>query len=126
MQLKLLKYVQEHLDPNPVILDADDLQNNPSSILSQFCQTVGIPYSDSLLEWPADGDIMKTWISSRIVLQGSLLENEGGYFNKAMNSSRFLPVTATPKRSELSQDIQEAADYSMPFYEKMYQMRLKP
>ncbi|XP_072048221.1 uncharacterized protein [Amphiura filiformis] len=126
MQFKLLKYVQEHLDPNPIIIDADDLQSNPSSILSQFCQAVGIPYSDSLLEWPADRDIMKTWIGSRIDLQGSLLEDEGGYYDKAINSSRFLPITAIPERSELSQDIQEAADYSMPFYEKMYQLLLKP
>ncbi|XP_072051713.1 uncharacterized protein [Amphiura filiformis] len=126
MQFELLKYVQENLDTNPVIIDADDLQSNPSSILRQFCQAVGIPYSDCLLEWPANGDIMKTWKASRILLQGNLLENKGGFYKNAMKSSRFLPGTATPKRSELSQDLQEAADYSMPFYEQMYQMRLKP
>ncbi|XP_072042868.1 uncharacterized protein [Amphiura filiformis] len=126
MQFKLLKYVQEHFDANPVIIDADDLQGNPSSILSQFCQAVGIPYSDSLLEWPPGHDIMKTWKGSKLQMQGGLLENENGYFENAMKSRRFFPVTATPKRSELSQDLQEAADYSMPFYEKMYQMRLNP
>ncbi|XP_072051444.1 uncharacterized protein [Amphiura filiformis] len=121
MQFKLLKYVQELCDPKPVIIDADDLQSDPSSI---FCQAVGIPYSDSLLEWPGDLSIMKTWKGSRILFQGSLLKTEGGYFENAMKSSRFLPLTALPKRSELSQDLQDAADYAMPFYEKNYQMRL--
>ncbi|XP_072051969.1 uncharacterized protein [Amphiura filiformis] len=126
MQFELLEYVQKNLDPNPVIIDADDLQSNPSSILRQFCQAVGIPYSDSLIEWPADRNIMKTWKGSRVLLQGNMLENGGGYYENAMKSSRFLPVTATPKRSDLSQDLQEAADNYMPYYEKMYQMRFKP
>ncbi|XP_072014203.1 uncharacterized protein [Amphiura filiformis] len=126
MQFELLEYVQKHLDPNPVVIDADDLQSNPSSILRQFCQAVGMTYSDSLMEWPADRSIMKTWKGSRILLQGNMLENEGGFYENAMKSSRFLPATATPKRSELSQDLQEAADYAMPYYVKMYQMCLKP
>ncbi|XP_072029745.1 uncharacterized protein [Amphiura filiformis] len=126
MQFNLLKYVQENLDPNPVIIDSDDLQNNPASTLRQFCEAVGIPYNDSLLEWPGNRDIMKTWIGSRIALQGNLLENEGGFYENALRSSSFLPSTATPNRSELSEDVLKVADDALPFYEQMYQMRLKP
>ncbi len=125
-QFKLLQYVQEKFDPNPVIIDADDLQSNPASILRQFCQRVEIPYSDSLLEWPADRDIMKTWKGSRVALQGNMLKNEGGFFENALRSTGFHPPKPTPKRSELPEDLLDVCDYSLTFYEQMYQLRLKP
>ncbi|XP_072051783.1 uncharacterized protein [Amphiura filiformis] len=126
MQYNLLKYVKENLDPNVVVIDADDLQSNPSSILRQFCQGVGIPYNDSLLKWAGDRDIIRTWIISRISLQGNYLENEGGFYEVALKSTQFLPSKPLPKRSELPKDIQEVADQSMQSYAKMKEMCLKP
>ncbi|XP_072051781.1 uncharacterized protein [Amphiura filiformis] len=126
MQCNLLKYVKENLDPNVFVIDADDLQSNPSSILSQFCQGVGIQYNASLLKWPSDRDIMKTWKMSRISLQGNYLENEGGFYEVALKSTQFLPPKPLPKRSELPKDIQEVADKSMQFYKQMREMCLKP
>ncbi|XP_072051685.1 uncharacterized protein [Amphiura filiformis] len=126
MQYNLLKYVKENLDPNVVVIDADDLQSNPSSILRQFCQGVGIPYNDGLLKWPSDRDIIKTWKMSRISLQGSFLENEGGFYEVALKSTEFHPANPLPKRSELPKDIQEVADKSMESYDKMREMCLKP
>ncbi len=126
MQLKLLRYVQENINPNPVIIDADDLQSNPASILRQFCQRVEIPYSDNLLEWPSDRDVINTWKISRTLLHGNLEADRGGFYETALTSTEFQPPTPTPKRSELPADLQEVTDISLTFYEQMYEMRLKP
>ncbi|XP_072051782.1 uncharacterized protein [Amphiura filiformis] len=126
MQYNLFNYIKENLDPNVVVIDADDLQSNPSSILRQFCQGVGIPYDDSLLKWPGDQDIVKAWKASRINLQGNFLQNEGGFYEAALKSTHFFPARPLPDRSELPKDIQDAADYSMQFYDKMREMCLKP
>ncbi|XP_072023977.1 uncharacterized protein [Amphiura filiformis] len=47
----------------PIIIDADDLQNHPESIISQYCEKTGIHYSKSLLTWEAgDGIVKRSWI----------------------------------------------------------------
>ncbi len=125
MQYNLFNYIKEHLDPNVVVIDADDLQNSPSTILSQFCQAVGIQYTDSLLKWPGDSDVIKDWMMSRLNLQANFLET-GGFYDKALKSTGFASPKPLPERSELPKDVQEAADYSMKFYDKMREMCLKP
>ena len=126
MQFNLLNHVKENLDPNAIVFDADDLQSNPASILRQFCQGVGIPYTDSLLQWPGSRDIMKTWKASRVSIQGNFLDNQGGFFENALKSERFLPPTAVPELNELPPDLQQVAEYALPFYEQMREMRLRP
>ena len=126
MQFDLLKYIKENVDPNAIVFDADDLQSNPTSILRQFCEDVGIPFTDSLLEWPAGGDIMRTWRASRISLQGNLIENRGGFYEDAMKSQGFLPLKPTPTLGDISQDLQEAVKQSMPLYEQMRELSIRP
>ncbi len=126
LQYELLNYVKNNLDPNVIVIDADDMQNHPSSILQQFCDGLGLPYSDSLLKWPADSHVMKSWKVARVSAQGNCLEKEGGYFAIALNSTQFHPAKPLPQRSELSEDLQKAADDAMPYYEKMKKMCLKP
>jgi hypothetical protein len=38
------------------VIDADDLLDNPSAILEQFCKSVGIEYSPSMLNWDNEED----------------------------------------------------------------------
>ena len=39
----LWKYVKENLDPNPVIIDSDDLLSDPAVMMSKYCTALGIP-----------------------------------------------------------------------------------
>ncbi len=126
LQYELLSYVKNNRDPNVIVIDADDLQNNSSSILQQFCDGLGLPYSDSLLKWPNDPYVMKSWKVARVSAQGNFLENEGGFYAVALKSTQFQPAKPLPERRELSEDLQKAADEAMPFYEKMKEMCLKP
>ena len=109
-----------------VIIDADDLQSHPASILSQYCQAVGVPYTDDLLQWKSGNDVVKNWKISRQFF-GLGLNNVGtGYYKAAMESTTFLPARKLPTRSELDADVLKCADISMPYYEKLYSMRIKP
>jgi len=36
------------------VIDADDLLDHPQEIMEKFCQSVGLDYSPSMLEWGAD------------------------------------------------------------------------
>lgn len=38
------------------VIDADDLLDNPAGIISAYCKSVGIEYSDSMLVWDKEED----------------------------------------------------------------------
>ncbi len=121
-----MTYLQERgIEPNPIIIDADDLLTNPASILRQYCELLGVPFNESMLEWPSGIEILKSWKGARELLLGNFHES-GGYYDMAMKSTRFNLPREMPKREDLSDDILKCVDHSMPYYEKMYDMRLKP
>ena len=129
-QYELIKYLQNNPDlgdPNPVIFDADDLQNDPVSILQQYCQAVGIPFTEGMIYWSSGVDVVKYWKIASQLIGGGIHVGEYGFFKTAMDSSEFLPCKKLPERHELEEDILECADISMPYYEKLYEMRtLRP
>ena len=123
-QYELMTYLQEHGEPDPIIIDADDLLTNPASIMRQYCTVLGIPFKEDMLEWPAGLDILKSWKGARQLLLGNL-HPSGGYYDSAMSSTRFNPPKQMPKREELTDDILKCVDHSMPYYQKMYDMRIR-
>ena len=124
-QYELMTYLQEHGEPDPIIVDADDLLKNPASVLRQYCALLGIPFSEERLEWPAGLDVIKTWKGAREFLAGNLHET-GGYYDTALKSTRFIPPKDMPRREDLTEDILKCVDHSMPYYEKMHKLRIKP
>ncbi|KAJ8047192.1 hypothetical protein HOLleu_06130 [Holothuria leucospilota] len=121
----LWKYVQESgRDPNPIVIDADEVVNQPDIILQKYFAELGIPFHDKYLRWEESLDSVKEW-------KGALGHVVWGYrkgiFDKAIKSSCFIPSTySRPKREDLTSDIVEMADSILPGYEEMYKWRIKP
>ncbi|XP_072018881.1 uncharacterized protein [Amphiura filiformis] len=125
-QFELYQYIKANVDPSPIILDADDLLSNPKSVVEQYCSGVGIPFSDSLLEWPSSIDVIKKWKAARSLLHINMLQQTGGFLDAALHSSRFNPPKEMPSVTELPEDVIPCVEASMPCYQQMYEMRLKP
>ena len=107
----------------PIILDADDLQNHPASILSQFCKATGIPYTDELLHWSSGIDLLKDWKIGREVVGGGLEHGDWGFFKTLLETTEFFPSKTFPEKEDLDDDVLECAELSMPYYEMMHNMR---
>ncbi|XP_072029342.1 uncharacterized protein [Amphiura filiformis] len=123
---ELYQYVHDHgLEKDPIIIDADDLQKYPGSILLQYCKAVGIPYSENLLEWEAGTGVVDSWKLADVLEQANRLE-EGGFYDAAFSSTHFLPLGDPPSRDEMDDDLLPLIDKSMVFYDKMYAARIKP
>ncbi|XP_072022111.1 uncharacterized protein [Amphiura filiformis] len=121
----LVKHLKEQGEEScPVIVDADDLQNHTASILRQYCEAVGIPYNESLLQWEAGDDIIKkNWYVSKTFMVGNTI---GNYYGAALSSTKFNPASEPPSTSEIPQDVVRLSEQAMPYYEELYEMRLKP
>ncbi len=124
----LVEYMRNNGEPHPIIIDADDLQNHPGSILSQYLQDIGVTSDnmENLLQWEPGMAVMAKWKASRMFLLGNMTKDHGGFYDAAMKSTKFNPASDLPPRDELSDDILKCVDHSMPFYEKLYAMRIKP
>ena len=125
-QYDLLQYVTENLDPNPIIIDADDLQNNPSSILRQYCQALGIPFNDSMLTWEKGDAITRDWIAAEYFLRINKLQTQGGFYEAALSSTCFQPSKPALSKDEMPEDVIRCIDKTMPTYQKMFENRLRP
>ncbi|XP_063956430.1 uncharacterized protein LOC135154298 [Lytechinus pictus] len=122
-QHRLWKYVQQNLDPNPIIIDATDLATNPREILKGFCDAVGFPYSDSLLQWSPSHEFPKNFVTAG----ENLFESMSMFYSAAFSSTHFVaPTVQGPlPHDELTDDVIKCVDYSMPFYREMYEARMQ-
>ena len=123
----LFEYLKEKQpDENPIIIDGDDLMDNPAGILSALCGKLGIPYSDSLLTW--DKGVKDTWTIGNRFKQ--IIEHSPA-FGHFQNTTSFQKresnkqVAASLGKAKVTADIQCSVDFSMPYYLKMYEQRLK-
>lgn len=124
-QWELMQHLQDSGE-NPIVIDADELLANPAAVLGQFCAQLGIPFSEERLKWPADKNAMMVWKGPIQFMAGNFLPQEaGGYHDAALDSTCFLEPKPLPDRKEVSEDILKCVDASMPFYEKMYALRIK-
>lgn len=92
------------------VVDARELLLNPSSVLAQLCERLGLVFDEKMLNWqpsprPEDGIWAKYWYSN------------------VHRSSGFQPFEE--KTVELPPALEELASRCQPFYEKLYQEALK-
>ncbi|MEX0857819.1 MAG: sulfotransferase family protein [Balneolaceae bacterium] len=64
-QLELLKYLRS-IGQNPPVIDSRKILEYPKSRLRELCDSIGIPFNDAMLHWPAgsrpeDGIWAKYW-----------------------------------------------------------------
>ncbi|KAJ8039895.1 hypothetical protein HOLleu_14045 [Holothuria leucospilota] len=121
----LWKYVKESLDPHPVVIDADDLQNCPDQILRMYCEAVGIPYKEKYVEWP-EGDKSLKYCYGPLDQMVSWGKRKGIY-SVAFASSCFHPISGEkPSFEDLTPDARRYAEELREGYEEMYPTRIKP
>ena len=123
-QHDLIKYLRERKQP-VVIIDADDLQENPESILRQYCKAVNIPFQDSYLKWESGIHLLRNWHVCKSFLYYGI-GGDVGYWETAIDSTHFLPPRPLSSKGDLPEDFWEIIDSVMPYYQYMYDLRLKP
>lgn len=75
------------------VIDADDLLDNPTAILEQFCKSVGIEYSPSMLNWNNEEDHAHA---------KEAFEKWRGFHEDAIHSTELKPRTHVSPMHQLS------------------------
>ena len=123
-QYDLWVYVKENLDPNPIVIDSDDVLSDPGHMLSKYCSALSIPYSDCMIAWDGNPKLADKWWQPFHPLSEFLWGRI--VFGNAMFSKGFLKPNKLPSLDEVTPDIRESYEFVKPYYEEMYQARMKP
>lgn len=114
---ELWKYVRENVDPNPIVMDTDDMLENPGIILPQLFARLSIPWKKSYLSWEGNGSIVKKWTAC---LEHFDRRINQGCFDRALYSTHFIPFEQPiPGMDDLHPDIATYVGKFMPGYEEM-------
>ncbi len=109
-QVAIFERVRERTGRAPPVLDAKDVLRDPGGTLGALCETLGIPFTDAMLKWPA-----------------GLRESDGAWadhwYDAVRKSTGFAPWRA--RDGELSAQMGAVLEASQPFYEMMREHRLR-
>ncbi len=119
----LYQHIKDKYEPEPIIIDSDDLLRDPRGILEAYCREMNIPFTETLLRWPTgDGVMYGRWKIQKEVIT---LHQIGGVHKETFESTCFSEPTELPNRSSLSPDAVQLADASMSYYDELYKRRLQ-
>ncbi|XP_072036914.1 uncharacterized protein [Amphiura filiformis] len=133
---ELWKYVKaEGLESRPVIIDIDELLENPKEMLEAYCKEIGIPFTEDLLTWPAGDDVMtKIWMVPKqtILTYRAVGVHDGTFASTGFHKSPTTTVDSSSAEDELMKQIppilaqvfKGMVDREYTYYEELYAERL--
>ncbi|XP_077998748.1 uncharacterized protein LOC144451719 [Glandiceps talaboti] len=115
---ELFQYLSSHVTQQPIIvIDADDVRNDPPIMFKKYCDAVGLHFDESMLHWEANtrpdflSPFWENWFTD-------IIKSDG--FKKRSPGQPNVDVDV----SVLPREFQEVIEESMPYYNKLYEIRL--
>jgi hypothetical protein len=112
-QFKMFEMVKKITGEVPAIVDAEDLIADAHSVVKQYSEKVGIEFMPESLSW--DAEFKKEWKSWET---WHLDAARSTGFNRDMEAFEYT-VHDVPR-------LKEMYEQCMPFYEAMYDVRIRP
>ena len=114
-------FVKEKIDPSPVVIDADDLLENPEGMMKAYCQKVGIEFKEGMTRWEAGS--MKTQ---------DFIDQKGGEENLKWNEaaihssglSKSVPADIRKEQDSFPAEVVKCIKEFQPLYQEMHKFRL--
>ncbi|XP_032220901.2 branched-chain-amino-acid aminotransferase-like protein 2 [Nematostella vectensis] len=117
---ELYNFVKKHVNPSPVVLDADDLLEAPDEIMQSYCETIGVDHEPGMTRWePGPVDEWDVWAG----WHENVLKSSG--FQRTPGKKEASNCKAACKE-EVPDDVARVIKQSMSGYEAMYAQRLLP
>lgn len=109
-QHRLLNLAIEN-EEEPAIVDASDLTENPEGTVAAYCQKLGIPFMPEALSWEPskvpDWEMWEEWHGEA--------EQSTGIKRQPLEDDTEIP-----------EGLEEVYEHCLPFYEELYEKRLRP
>ena len=109
-QGEIFDLVREQTGATPLVIDAEDVLENPRRTLTLLCEAVGVEFTDAMLSWPpglreTDGVWAKHW------------------YTEVANSTGFRPPATT--HAEVPKRLESVYGTCREIYERLAEHRLR-
>ncbi|XP_077864893.1 uncharacterized protein LOC144350673 [Saccoglossus kowalevskii] len=113
---QLYSYVKDTLGQNPVVIDADDLLDNPKAIMKGYCNKMNLKYQDSMVHWD-EGKLVN----------GMSIPNMEAWYSTVRGSSGFVSSYHDPSDDDvrLPDIVVHSIHDSEPYYQQLYHYRIR-
>lgn len=98
----------------PVVIDSDNLLENPSEVVKMYCESVGIPFISEALNWSPGERQEVLWYDKDGVWHENLKKSDG----LKPQQRKTVDISLTPSW------VQEMYHRFLPHYQHLYQYRL--
>jgi len=106
---RLFGYATEE-GQKPIVVDALDLSENPERLVAAYCKNLGIPHKPEALSWePREIPEWRMW---------------EGWHDEAQQSTGI--GKASREEVTLPSELEAAYEHCLPYYEALYEKRLRP
>ena len=110
-QWELYQQISEISGQDIPVVDSNEVQTHPESILNQLCERFDIAFSDKMLNWPKGRrDSDGVWASH--------------WYHMVEQSTDFTPYE--PREISLTAAQMSVVDRVQPYYQRMFAKRIKP
>lgn len=117
----LYYFVKDNIDPCPVVIDADDLLENPEGMMKAYSQRVGIEFKDGMTKWEA-GSMRTQDFTDQKGGEENLKWNEAALRSSGLSKS--VPCATGRDQESLPEKIVKCIEEYTPLYHDLYQFRL--
>ncbi|MCH9651094.1 MAG: HAD family hydrolase [Deltaproteobacteria bacterium] len=108
-QWELFERVRRTTGSPPPVLDSKDILENPHGMLTRLCESLGVPFRESMLSWkPGPRDTDGVWAKH--------------WYSTVAQSSGFKPFV--PKDLSLPEPLKEVHRQCVEYYQKLHSHRL--
>lgn len=115
----LFKEVENLTGQTPIVIDSEDLVQNPTPVLAFLCEQFGLDFSENMLSW--EPSLKNSQIINAQLPSASKAWNKTWY--ATINSSNgFLPYKK-PEKHFPDEQLPLLSE-CMPFYEKLFERRV--
>lgn len=116
-QRQLFDLLSTQLGKTPVVIDSDDLLENPPAMVEKYCNAMGIPFIAEALNWEPGSRSEVLWYDSDDGIWHETLKNSDG-------------LRAQPRKSikidDLPEKLQVLYRDFLPHYQHLHSHRLRP
>lgn len=110
---RLYRIVEESTGRTPIIVDADDLEDDPTAIMTAYCDRLGIPFLPHSLTWsPKSPEKWKIW--------------EKWHKDAARSTGIVKNLEVFEHTIENNAHLGSYYEYHLPFYQEMHCERIIP
>ena len=112
LEFNLFMKVKEITGKTPILIDADELEDDPNALTRVYCEAVGIPFMPEAMQWKA-GKHIKAWDSWK---EWHVDATESSGIQRDMETFDF-GLDDKP-------NLRKYFNHHLPFYQKLFDYRI--